>query len=137
MSYFPTRCFICQELLFSMPEFIEHQKHHLQPPIPPFMPPFMLPVMPPFMLPVMNMPPLVPPPLPPVMPLPAPMPSHVGPDKNHDCPNCGKPFPSKSKLERHQTVHTGARPYPCDKCDCAYTQKGSLEFHQLRKHSKT
>ncbi len=50
------------------------------------------------------------------------------------CPTCGKKFPSASKLERHQTVHTNERPFACKQCHKRYTQKGTLDAHVLKAH---
>lgn len=53
------------------------------------------------------------------------------------CPTCGKVFPSASKVERHQTVHTNERPFACKQCDKRYTQKGTLVIHVLKRHPGT
>lgn len=45
------------------------------------------------------------------------------------CATCKKPFPSKSKLDRHQTVHTNERPFACPLCPLRYTQNSSLDVH--------
>ena len=49
------------------------------------------------------------------------------------CLTCGKGFPSKSKLERHQTVHTFEKPFGCEICLSKFTQKSSLKTH-MKKH---
>ncbi len=55
---------------------------------------------------------------------------------NHICAECGKGFPSQSKLQRHSVVHTKERPFVCnvDGCGRAYTQKGTLDDHILKNH---
>lgn len=45
--------------------------------------------------------------------------------KKYPCNLCGKPFSSPSLLERHRSVHTRERLYPCPHCPkrCAYTDE--------------
>uniref|UniRef100_A0A8U7ME39 Uncharacterized protein n=1 Tax=Corvus moneduloides TaxID=1196302 RepID=A0A8U7ME39_CORMO len=46
--------------------------------------------------------------------------------------DCGKNFVCHSWLVRHQTSHTGERPYKCSKCDKTYRRKDYLLNHQRR-----
>ncbi|KAM8916751.1 uncharacterized protein AB9W97_020797 isoform 1-T3 [Spinachia spinachia] len=58
----------------------------------------------------------------------------------HKCLRCSKSFPSASKLERHEMVHTGLKPFHCVFCGKAFTQAAHLKTHQIthceRKPSK-
>ncbi|XP_030070194.1 zinc finger protein 770 [Microcaecilia unicolor] len=47
------------------------------------------------------------------------------------CETCNKPFPSRSKLERHLLIHTGQRPFACSLCVKSFRQKTHLAIHQL------
>ncbi|XP_049645992.1 zinc finger protein 770 [Suncus etruscus] len=53
-------------------------------------------------------------------------------EKNiHACANCGKTFPSQSKLDRHALIHTGQRPFKCVLCGKSFRQSTHLKIHQL------
>ncbi|NXA59222.1 ZN282 protein, partial [Mohoua ochrocephala] len=52
--------------------------------------------------------------------------------KSYICSDCGKNFVCHSWLVRHQTSHTGERPYKCSKCDKTYRRKDYLLNHQRR-----
>ncbi|XP_029142587.1 zinc finger protein 420-like [Protobothrops mucrosquamatus] len=55
--------------------------------------------------------------------------------KRPECLACGKSFRDVSQVLRHQTVHTGERPYSCLECGQSFTQKPALNRHK-RKHLK-
>ncbi|XP_044575577.1 zinc finger protein 260-like [Cotesia glomerata] len=50
--------------------------------------------------------------------------------ENYPCPECKKPFSSRSLMRRHFMVHTGERPYRCETCGRRFSQLGALNFHK-------
>ncbi|XP_040917491.1 zinc finger protein 770-like [Toxotes jaculatrix] len=53
----------------------------------------------------------------------------------HKCFHCLKCFPSASKLQRHEMVHTGLKPFQCPTCGKAFRQASHLKTHE-RIHCK-
>lgn len=47
----------------------------------------------------------------------------------HRCSVCSKQFPHAYKLERHELIHTGEKPYCCSICGRGFNQKGNLKTH--------
>ena len=53
------------------------------------------------------------------------------PQKKLTCSYCDYTCEYKSHLDQHQRVHTGLKPYQCQICSRAFTQKSSLKSHML------
>ncbi|ODN05754.1 putative zinc finger protein [Orchesella cincta] len=51
-------------------------------------------------------------------------------EKKFICSTCGKSFRTDGQLNRHQTVHSDARPFPCDRCKAAFKEKRNLQRHR-------
>lgn len=51
--------------------------------------------------------------------------------RKHECPECGKRFPTPSKLQRHSFIHTGEKPYNCQYCPKSYSQLVHLKNHMM------
>ncbi|KAF0044148.1 hypothetical protein F2P81_003306 [Scophthalmus maximus] len=49
--------------------------------------------------------------------------------EQHGCLQCSKCFPSASKLQRHEMVHTGLKPFQCPTCGKAFRQASHLKRH--------
>ena len=52
----------------------------------------------------------------------------------YTCNLCGRKFPFKCKLEEHQRIHTGQKPFVCTICSNTFTQKSSLTRHYVKIH---
>ena len=52
----------------------------------------------------------------------------------HHCAICGRSFVSPWKLKRHETIHTGKKPFFCKICQKAFAEKNKLENHFKSNH---
>ncbi|KAB7506240.1 Zinc finger and SCAN domain-containing protein 2 [Armadillidium nasatum] len=59
---------------------------------------------------------------------------HTEANKKHRCPVCGKGFVYKSKLNAHVRIHTGKKPFPCQRCSSYFSQKHNLAAHMKIVH---
>ncbi len=53
----------------------------------------------------------------------------------HPCPQCGKSCSSRSALEKHLVVHSGARPHSCSRCSKRFSQRSHLNHHLRTVHA--
>ncbi|XP_045071239.1 gastrula zinc finger protein XlCGF48.2-like isoform X2 [Coregonus clupeaformis] len=51
-------------------------------------------------------------------------------EKRFLCMFCNKGFSCLQKVEIHQRIHTGVKPYSCTQCDMCFAEAGSLKRHQ-------
>ncbi|TRY67578.1 hypothetical protein TCAL_07828 [Tigriopus californicus] len=58
------------------------------------------------------------------------------PTRSHVCNICSKAFVKVQHLRDHHLSHTGAKPFPCQKCDKRYTTAYSLKFHEINVHGE-
>ena len=51
--------------------------------------------------------------------------------KNHICDKCGASFDRPNKLQIHNRIHTGDKPYSCEICGKCFNQKQNLKSHMV------
>ena len=61
--------------------------------------------------------------------------AHLSPqDRKHKCELCGKGFSTRQRLDDHNNIHTGARPYICEQCGLTYINNANKNQHIRRVH---
>ena len=46
------------------------------------------------------------------------------------CKECGKEWPSRHKLKRHQLIHSNLRPFKCSQCPAKFKTEKCVRSHQ-------
>jgi len=57
-----------------------------------------------------------------------------GGDKPFECPDCGRKFSLKTRLNFHRKIHTGVKPHLCPNCGKSFRLKAHLIVHE-RSHT--
>lgn len=58
----------------------------------------------------------------------------AAPPQSFVCRVCGKDKKCRSQLARHAVVHTGERPFACERCAARFNRRGNLQQHMRRMH---
>jgi KRAB domain-containing zinc finger protein len=54
----------------------------------------------------------------------------------HKCRFCPAVYPKASRLEQHERIHTGEKPFQCHLCDACFNQPGNLKQHVRVRHTR-
>ena len=54
--------------------------------------------------------------------------------KKYGCPFCSKTTPNCKDMKKHILIHTGEKPFTCNKCEMSFNLKGNLKTHMMKYH---